>query len=632
MKRVILLWVATAFLVACQDRGIQSPSLFEPSALIVDGASGGNPGFFFLPPLVGNPDKNLFGVFDRDAIVTVEICRQDVAQGACEEIVATFHPSEIDGASDHFHVSLDVSTIVTNNSNDDEFFRINVVVGNSVAGIVADLGSRDIAVNSSDPTCGDQTHDVLCVDPGTSVQIKFRVDANASCFTPNVTFPDPDCANTTVFGGGATTATGNLTAQITAPGTISGDPYALRFQQVPFPECDLGIGGTRELGLQDGATFHSMQWAQFPICYQVSTATLTGENVDINTLVDGLAEYFICFDDPGETFAREDFLRIARRSLDGSELQILKRSDPVAGLAVCIDSNSSLGGRLMNLASGFLNTVRAPFAPEPLEARVRRRRRDRGVGGLGLMSIIGVVYPGTMDAIDLVDGVVDLGAVFPGQTLTDLAAVVVEDSVGVGVEGNQVTFTPSDGDAFEGSTVATDVVSSGIAGSAGGDWTIAANATGTRTLTASCFPCGGDFPPVTGGNTSDLFPDFDPLTSANEQVITFTAVVLDLSIEILDNPRPAVDEPFPVLVCIGADVVDVKIEFIGRANNGKPTVVSPSDIVTPAGGFDAGGNGCMTILFSVSKSGGVRIVATLLDGDGNPIEVEESAKVNIKPK
>ena len=148
---------------------------------------------------------------------------------------------------------------------------------------------------------------------------------------------------------------------------------------------------------------------------------------------------------------------------------------------------------------------------------------------------------------------------------------------------------------------------------------------------------------MTGDNRiGDGIAAYDNLAfPGNKQTITFTATVLDLSIAIVGNPRPAVGEIFSVELCIGADV-EVSIRLSGRANNGRPTQIQVVGIVpivpyTPpvievgTEGFETK-DGCLFVDVIVTKSGGVRLVAELLNDSGGVVEVEEAIKVNIKPK
>ena len=53
----------------------------SPSAVILDGANGGNEFFYFLPPIVPNPNPQ--GTFNALLSPSVEICELDDGTGSC---------------------------------------------------------------------------------------------------------------------------------------------------------------------------------------------------------------------------------------------------------------------------------------------------------------------------------------------------------------------------------------------------------------------------------------------------------------------------------------------------------------------------------------------------------------------
>lgn len=637
MKRALpLLALAAGFLVACRESEIQMPLPDGPSLLIVDGAHGGNPAFFFLSPLVPNPSG--FGVFDPTALPTIEVCRLDgptpPPAGPCPvaDVEQRVDPSEIDGRSDHYHYGLDMTPLTTRNPNDLELFRITVLIGRTDKTVLAFLGVRD--VEASTTICSsDAAAPVLCVSPNTTVQIKFRIDEDAMCFTPGVPFPDPDCAGGTVsqLTGSTTFTTGNGNAGTVGHPLTTGGAYALKFHQVPFNECNLGMGGNRELGLQVGNGFHPMQWAQFPICYQILT---TEDN--INNLVEELFGYELCFEHEGlmiDEPNQKPLVRIARMSNARDELQVLDL-DPGVNAAVCIEETAGLGNKMLNLARGFVNTITGPFTPKPLfAARTAVAVRDAGVTGSGEASVIGAILSAraTLNS----DGsssanLVDLGVVADGAPLD--ARVFASDADFGLVQGNYVTFAPQGGDKFNGSGAPTTLVTSSVDGSAGGTWTV--NGAGVHTLSASCFPCSD--PPVTGDDALDGFAQFDNLTLP-AQTIEFTATVIALSFASVPK-NGTVGELFDITVCVGAEVAGLDVTLTAINNNGTPndirdsydnsnptfTTETDADDVDPSEVL-VDENGCFTAQVKILKEGAIRIVAS--SGD---LSVT-SSKINIRP-
>ena len=78
MRRIALASVLALLVVSCQNLGELPTDLQDPSFVINDGARGGNPDFFWLPPLVRHPLPHApnwdFGEFNRELEPEVHIC------------------------------------------------------------------------------------------------------------------------------------------------------------------------------------------------------------------------------------------------------------------------------------------------------------------------------------------------------------------------------------------------------------------------------------------------------------------------------------------------------------------------------------------------------------------------------
>src|SRR5947208_9427649 len=87
MNRSRLVMCAAALLAAaCQDR---QSSTAAPSFLIQDAAhNGGNPHFYWLPPMTRQP--TFTGTFDGTLAPVVEISELDGVTGCSNRVVATF--------------------------------------------------------------------------------------------------------------------------------------------------------------------------------------------------------------------------------------------------------------------------------------------------------------------------------------------------------------------------------------------------------------------------------------------------------------------------------------------------------------------------------------------------------------
>ncbi len=200
--RRLLTLSALALAFACEDQkaptgpaGLRPPA--NPSAMISDGAHGGNPDFFFLPPLVPNPvnDPN----YDRgkannalEASLAVEICELGAAPvDALGHAVATdcvagpplkrFAPGtgavrQQGSADDGFYMAQWKTK--DSNLNLSKFYRIKVFVD----GAHDTLGIADLdPVASQKELKNARTGEVIpLLDDGT-LPIKFRVETGALC-------------------------------------------------------------------------------------------------------------------------------------------------------------------------------------------------------------------------------------------------------------------------------------------------------------------------------------------------------------------------------------------------------------------------------------------------------------------
>ncbi len=109
MKRVVALASALAVCIACGDQHpITSP--LRPSADFSDGSvPGGNPHFFFLPPLVKQPSFS--GTFNPALRPVVEICQLDVDINnipiGCSATVPTINPGivQLDLVDEQYQVN-----------------------------------------------------------------------------------------------------------------------------------------------------------------------------------------------------------------------------------------------------------------------------------------------------------------------------------------------------------------------------------------------------------------------------------------------------------------------------------------------------------------------------------------------
>ena len=149
-----------------------APSAAPPALAISDGAHGGNPHFYFLPPLVHTPAAT--GTFDPAVSPTVTICA--LTAGACGVTIATYTTSSGPGGE---IVSLDAA---------DKLYRLNWKTGDFAlsdavnyriqvfAGSVS-LGFADVDVARHASEFRDlSSGDVIGLVDGRTLPIKFRIE------------------------------------------------------------------------------------------------------------------------------------------------------------------------------------------------------------------------------------------------------------------------------------------------------------------------------------------------------------------------------------------------------------------------------------------------------------------------
>ena len=171
MRRISGL-LAALMLTACQDApmAIRANGV-GPTLAISDGAHGGNPFVFFLPPLVPQPAFD--GTFAPDADPTVAICT--LVDNACGTVVTTFDGDDISILDGSFEVlwrtgtKHDISTA--------EDYRIEIRAGALV------LAFRDVDPKDSprEVPAHPETNDLYAFLNGRTIPIKFRIEEGFLC-------------------------------------------------------------------------------------------------------------------------------------------------------------------------------------------------------------------------------------------------------------------------------------------------------------------------------------------------------------------------------------------------------------------------------------------------------------------
>jgi hypothetical protein len=201
-RRLLTLSVLVVAL-GCQDQNSPTAPLAAkapptPSSMISDGAHGGNPDFFFLPPMVSNPvnDPNYeAGKFNATLgpRLTVEVCllqgppvnalgvpvATDCVVGAPVKKFAAGTVQLVGMPDGHYQVLWK-----TRESNLDvtKYYRIRVLIEGSVTEPGLELGFADIdPMENKSQVKNTRTGEVIALVDDSTLPIKFRVEKGALC-------------------------------------------------------------------------------------------------------------------------------------------------------------------------------------------------------------------------------------------------------------------------------------------------------------------------------------------------------------------------------------------------------------------------------------------------------------------
>jgi len=175
MRRAVFL-AALLAAAGCQDHTVTGPKEPRPSASIVDGRhNSGNPHFFFLPPLVANPQAT--GVFDPTVDPRVEVC--ELAGAQCGVELATFTLSaadpdmrlRLDTVGERYSATWRTLTYALDTAHT---YRLRVLIGS------AELGYADVDVVASARQLRNvQTGEYVGLLDGHVLPIAFRIEVGA---------------------------------------------------------------------------------------------------------------------------------------------------------------------------------------------------------------------------------------------------------------------------------------------------------------------------------------------------------------------------------------------------------------------------------------------------------------------
>lgn len=293
MKARLLALALLAAGVGCKDtkQPTEPPSPTDPSKIISDGANGGNPDFFFLPPLVKNPvnDPNYqAGHFNNtlQPVLTVEICLLQAAPVDAQglpvptDCVAGPPVKKFAAGTVRLQNPPDGNYQVvwnTRESNLDvsKYYRIRVLVQGSATPFgIADL---DPVVNMKEFK-NVRTGELIPLNDDSSLPINFRVENGggptlcgtaALCTSATVTANSPSGFQTVTVDGGAGAIAGVKFPNGWLP---TGGP-----QSVVVTIAQVDIGGTNpETGTilkpcHVGLPPQQFLLQQFPGCFNFTT-------------------------------------------------------------------------------------------------------------------------------------------------------------------------------------------------------------------------------------------------------------------------------------------------------------------------------------------------------------------------
>lgn len=166
--------------VACTDGDLPTDPLYAGDAVhsLSDGAHDGTEGFYFLPPLVRNPDHA--GTFDANLTPIVEICETTacadlheiftMTQGVGSEIV------RLDEQNEHYVVNWHTDRSGPNGTGTEvgQTYRIRVQVAGTV------LGYADVEMTGTGREARNTTTDgVIGLVDGRTLPIRFRIEEGA---------------------------------------------------------------------------------------------------------------------------------------------------------------------------------------------------------------------------------------------------------------------------------------------------------------------------------------------------------------------------------------------------------------------------------------------------------------------
>ena len=174
---------------SCSEIPTESPSPTRPSFAIADGAHGGNPHVFFLPPMVPDPSASYSAGFDPSVDLRINICVWS-ASNSCTATIATFGRDKGAGSElvrippgeEYYLVNWQTRGVVEHfRLGTGERYRVRVVAGSQ------ELAYADVEFVRKGGAPGG-ADGVIRLTPGQTLPVKVRIeegwDATPTAYPP----------------------------------------------------------------------------------------------------------------------------------------------------------------------------------------------------------------------------------------------------------------------------------------------------------------------------------------------------------------------------------------------------------------------------------------------------------------
>lgn len=624
MNRIAPLALAAMLVAACGDRNAVAPSPVEPPSFgIFDGSNnGGNPDFFFLPPLVSDPGGEFeAGGFNATVRPVVHIC--EVIGTACGPTLVTFFGDQISvsTADEHYHVNW--HTDQTGTLDAGSIYRIRVLVGATIDNATLDepaepVGGIELGFADVDPVANMgqvrnvDTDEYIPLVDGRTLPIKFRIESGASCDGEST------CAEQTFTDNG-----GTLTLR------AEGQTLPIAGVQLPvgwLPQRAIDAGITEVLVKLEDVSPGVPQGEGGPaVCHGQLVALLQDQRC-IHFTTEPDLEQFARQDESGAPLLDETGnLIIFDEAATVGICPLLPSTDPLYDLMDPFRSldDGTLPTRLEAVSAAFLPCD--PNAPPPIGSLEARPSGILGYASAGLRAVTRTVgrllTPKNAYAVDLGVGGRTLRHSFYGFAVTGAADAVeaLDESyapgsvVPIAVRVTSVGSHQDDGGEGEaiaqpapGVSVVFSVVDGGgsirLPGDEGGTGVTSLPVlTGLDGIATVLWTLGGEG----GGEGESNANVLNALAAADGSPVVFTTTVAELATRFTGFVRDAAGAPVPgATVRLNAEIANPPSALTNA--DGAYVLVVPFALRGPEdiGSLLAEAPGYSTEFASVSFSGG----------------------------